>query len=150
MVYAFCVHLHDVSLPAIACQNSLKQMNSSYAFFFFTSDQRGNFGPGIKVFWGQDQRKPRNKEVSLLNNKPKCLSLSKSVLVVFIFFFPPISSLWNINLFKSECMWQAMLISGGTKHFWSTKRKIISLFFFCFALHAHIHHWCRWLPWKPL
>lgn len=52
MVYAFFIHPHNVSLPAIAGQNSLKQMNSSHAFFFFflNADQRGNFGRGTKVF----------------------------------------------------------------------------------------------------
>lgn len=87
MVYAFFIHSHNVSLPAMAGQNSLKQMNSSHAFFFFlNADQRGNFGPGIKVFWGKDQRKPSNKEASLLNNKPNRLSLSKCVLAVLSFF----------------------------------------------------------------
>lgn len=34
VVYAFCIHPHNVSLRAIARQNSLKQMNRSFFFFF--------------------------------------------------------------------------------------------------------------------
>ncbi len=50
MVYAFCIHPHNVSLPAI-------ESHTEAMLFFFNVNQRGNFGPGTKVFWGQDQRK---------------------------------------------------------------------------------------------
>lgn len=75
-VYAFCIHPHDVSLWAIAKQNSLKQMNRSTTnTFFFTCRPKRKLWPWHQGFLGTRPKEDMQQKTSLLNNQLNCSGL---------------------------------------------------------------------------